>query len=60
MSEYLSLSGPGAVSLIIPESAPVNTSSVIRSSIELASIRILSAVPRLLLFNPYCSDYTAG
>ena len=34
MSEYLTLSGPGAVSLLSPESASVNSSSVIMSSFE--------------------------
>ena len=43
MSEYLTLSGPEAVSLLSPESASVNSSSVIRSSFELASVRVLSS-----------------
>ena len=43
MSEYLTLSGPGAVSLLSPESASVNSSSVIMSSFEPASVRVLSS-----------------
>ena len=43
MSEYLTLSGPGAVSLLNPESESVNSSSVIRSSFEPASVRDLSS-----------------
>ena len=43
MSEYLTLSGPGAVSLLSPESALANSSSVIRSSFEPASVRVLSS-----------------
>ena len=42
MSEYLTLSGPGAVSLLSLESASVNFSYVIRSSFELVSVRVLS------------------
>ena len=43
MSEYLTLSGPEALSLLSPESVSVNSSSVIRSSFEPASVRILSS-----------------
>ena len=43
MSEYCGLSGPGAVYLLNLESALVNSSSVIRSSFEPASVRVLSS-----------------
>ena len=43
MSEYLILSVPGAVSLLSPESSSVTSSSVIRSSFEPASVRVLSS-----------------
>ena len=58
MSEYLTLSEPGAVSLLSPESASVNSSSVIRLSFEPASVGVLSS-PFQTAFLPsslqYCS-----
>ena len=41
MSEHLTLSGSGAVSLLSPESDSVNSSSVIRSSFEPAAVGVL-------------------
>ena len=43
MSVYLTLSGPGAVSLPNPESASVNSYSVVKWSFEPASVRVLSS-----------------
>ena len=43
MSEYLTLSRPRAAPLLSPESASVNSSSVIGSSFQLASVRVLSS-----------------
>ena len=43
MSDYLTLSGPVVVSLLSPESASVDSSSVIRSSFEPVSVRVVSS-----------------
>ena len=60
MSEYLTLSGPGAVSLLSSESASVNSSSVVRLSFKPASVSFCPALSRLHSFHPVYFDCSAG
>ena len=60
VSEYLTLSEPGGVSLLSRESTSVNSSFVIRWSVESAFVRVLSIPSRLLSFHPDHSDCSAG
>ena len=57
---YLILAGPGAVSLLSPESASVNSSTVIRSPFEPVCVRVLCSTFKTASLHPDCFDDTFG